>query len=83
MSLPRLIFKETDFFYLLQVFSQVSVGETSQNTVWRAEAGADAYVYITGDVDENLDTLNRDEDITDQFMDEKDIKVPLYLFGFL
>ena len=58
-----------------QVFSQVSVGETSQNTVWRAEAGADAYVYITGDVDENLDTLNRDEDITDQFMDEKDIKV--------
>jgi len=57
-----------------KVFSQVSVGETSQNTVWRAEAGADAYVYITGDVDENLDTLNRDEDITDQFMDEKDIK---------
>ena len=45
----------------------MSVGETSQNTVWRAEAGADAYVYITGDVDENLDTLNRDEDITDQF----------------
>ena len=58
-----------------QVFSQVSVGENSQNTVWRAEAGADAYVYMAGDVDENLDSLNKEEDITDQFMEEKDIKV--------